>query len=567
MRCHVICFFLAILLISACDSASVQTGSRAGSNPDSMSIVPDRVLTDSLLIPPNPVTGQEPPADLQKAVFYRYRLRSGIPVRAILVLVPGTNGGANDFDYMARELIRRSRGSVEVWTFDRRPNLIEDVTGMEAAEAAGDLQIAIDYYFYGAEINGKTFDGFLGQDELSYLSEWGLASVMRDLNAIVSQVPEAKRATNVFLGGHSLGAGQAMSFLGWDFDGDASTLDDAGFSLLAGAILFEGGSFSPVPPVSQQEYESSVQGIRSGSSPRFGGFPLITPEVVSLLEIAGMAAHPAFDRPDDPEDGPEGLSRLKEIPYGPETDLLLRALFATDLLDLICNAPPTFRDFNVTNQALLGLVMDDHFEPMSPQQASVGFVTPQEGVMRRNLLGFPGYVLTDADPVYGWLNHDEVDGVGLTTPEEEMTDITTLAEAQWRGPSNFSEWYFALRPGIDSKATGYLTDLSDDGWQATTYSLNAFHTSRIDLPMLAIGGGSGLTPDAEAFNNVRDAIADPARDGTPRSSEDSFKVRILTGMNHLDVLLAEGGTNVGNMLYTEVLDFMLQHAEGEVLVP
>lgn len=566
MRPHTFFLLTVLFLITACSSSTTQDGNGAvGTDP--MGIVPDKVLTDSLLIQPNPVTGEETPAEFQQGVFYRYRLEPGASVRAILVLVPGTNGGAGDFDYMARELIRRSRGTVEVWAFERRPNLIEDLTGMEAAEAAGDVQVAIDYYFNDAGIQGKAFDGFLGQDDVSYLSEWGLDSVMHDIRAAIARVPETRRATNVFLGGHSLGASQVLSFLGWDFDGDASTLDDSGFNQLAGAILFEGGARSPRPPASREEYEASVQGIRSGSSQRFGGFPLITPEVVALLEIAGMVAHPAFDDPNDPDDGPDGLSHLKDIPYGPDADLLLTALFAEDILDILCNRPPGYRDFEVTNEALLGLVLDDNFEPISAQQASVGIITPQAGVVPRNLLGFPGYVLTDPAPVYGWLNFDEVDGAGLTTPEEEVTDITVLAEVQWRGPMNFSEWYFGLRPGIDAQATGSLTDLPDDGWQATAYGLSAFHTSRIDVPVLAIGGGSGLTPDAEGYNSVRDAIADPARDGTPRSSEASFKVRILEGMNHLDVLLAQSGTEKGDDLYDEILDFLYQHAEGEVLVP
>jgi hypothetical protein len=69
------------------------------------------------------------------------------------------------------------------------------------------------------------------------------------------------------------------------------------------------------------------------------------------------------------------------------------------------------------------------------------------------------------------------------------------------------------------------------------------------------------------FDSIRTSIADPARDGTPRSSEGAFKVRMATGYGHFDVLLADNAAEGGNVVFGEILDFIFEHSEGEVVVP
>ena len=56
---------------------------------------------------------------------------------AILVLVPGFEGGAGDFKILAENLIARAHGAglvLEVWAFDRRSNQLEDMVGLDIAE-------------------------------------------------------------------------------------------------------------------------------------------------------------------------------------------------------------------------------------------------------------------------------------------------------------------------------------------------------------------------------------------------------------------------------------------------
>jgi len=565
-RTAALALMVTLGLALGCSSSSGGGGDAAAAV-DPLEIVPELLRPASVTIGANPVTMEAPPADAaSESLFLRYRQTAGAPVSAILILIPGTNGGAGTFDYMARKIVGRSGGAVEVWAFERRSNALEDRRGGDAAEEAGDFSIADDYYLSGAELpDGSTFDGFLTNETASYLSEFGLDVVMRDLWSAIELVPEANRATNVFIGGHSLGASQTMTFLGWDFDGDDATTDDAGYANVAGAFLIEGASFGgAIPPASQSAYEASLQALRDGSSPVFGGFPGITPAVTAYLEAAGMRAHPDFGVPEEE-------STIGDLDLDPSVELLLNFLVPADPLGALLGFGPTFRDYRFTNEALLGLVLDDQFQFIGAQQTSLGFPSPPEGTADAQLLGIGlgARGLSDTAPLYTWTNYDEVDGIdpAFTTPVEEVSDITRTAEVQYRGPTNFSEWYFALRPGLDASATGGLANLTDDAWQSEVHDLNLFHTSKIDVPIFALGGLSGLTPDEDSFASSRAAIADPDRNGNPRDSSESFEILLVPGVNPLDVLVADDEIPGGNGFFEDMVDFMLNHAEGTVVVP
>ena len=576
MRNVYVVFFLATFIGLAACGTDDRLGADAGGAKDPMSIFGVPVRTEGVRIPPNPVTGDETPESFQKGLFYRYRLNAGDPVRAILLLIPGGSAGANNYDYMARELIRMSRGAVEVWAYERRPNMLEDLTGMNAAEAAGDPGIAVDYYYGGREVNGRTFSGFLAQEDVPFLSEWGLKSMMDDLRAAVELIPEDRRRTNLIVGGHSMGVVFTMCYMGWDFDGLKATLGDTGYNQAAGAFLLDAPAAAYPPLYRRSKYAAQVRRIRSGAEARYQGFfPVLTPEALAFAEIIGMLAHPHFDDPLDPDDGPLGRSRAAEIPYGEDAKNFLEPVFAESFLDQWLELPPTFRDFNLTNEALLGLCLDDNFQPITAMHVSAGFVSPSEQTKSRTfptielpIVGITqGYVPSNPQTAYSWRNYDDVEGIAQTSPEEEVTDVARAAEALWRGPTNYLEWYYALRPHTDILATGGLHDLNPEDWQAEEYGLNVFHVSRVDVPILVMGAEGGMVPDPELFESLRNAVADPARGGIPRSSEDAFKVRMLPGQGHFDVLLADNSVEGGNGVFGEILDFVLQHSEGEVLVP
>ena len=569
--------FLPLLFLAAAVlSCSREPRGQPAENPGPagpLQIRVERVWTDRTRIAPNPVTGDETPEECQRGFFFRYRLDPGQAVRAILLLLPGGSTGANNFDYLARELIRMSNGGVEVWVCERRPNLLEDLAGMEAAEAAGDIEIALDYYYRGRELNGRSFAGFLAQEEAPFLSEWGLELLMQDVQAAVELVPEPRRRTNLFIAGHSLGVVHVLDYLGWDFDGRAATTEDAGYNQVAGAVLLDAPILAQPPSLTRGEYLGKVDRIRDGRSDRYAGFfPELTPGLFAFGEVLGMAAHPRFDNPRNPEDGPEGISRLQELPLGPDVASFLDLLFSDSLLDAWFDLPPTRRDFQVTNEALLGMLFDDNFQIITPFHLSLGFVSPPEKTRPRDFpalepLVSSGFALSDPGTRYGWLDYDQVGGIEQTSAGEEVTELARLAEAMWRGPTNYGEWYFSTRLLADQSAAGMLSNLEDRDWQSRDFGLNLFHTAGIDVPILCIGADGGMAREPAAVDAVARSVSQTTRDGIPRSSEEAFKVTIAPGYGHFDVLLADNAAAGGNAVFGEILDFVRQHSRGEVQVP
>jgi hypothetical protein len=74
---------------------------------------------------------------LNRARYTRHHLAgvSGAP-QAVLILVPGFEGGAGDFKILAESVIARAQGegSSWKWAFDRRTNQLEDLVGLDVAE-------------------------------------------------------------------------------------------------------------------------------------------------------------------------------------------------------------------------------------------------------------------------------------------------------------------------------------------------------------------------------------------------------------------------------------------------
>jgi hypothetical protein len=153
-------------------------GGTAGFDANDMVRV-ERFFTAGFVPDANPETAEDTPNELNQARVVRYFTAdepSPAP-RAIVIAMPGFLGGGPSFDGIARSVVRRCTEDgfpVEFWAIDRRSNGLEDLTGMNAAEREGDAEIAWGYYFDGAEVDGETFAGYVPQEDVSYMSEWGL---------------------------------------------------------------------------------------------------------------------------------------------------------------------------------------------------------------------------------------------------------------------------------------------------------------------------------------------------------------------------------------------------------
>jgi hypothetical protein len=144
--------------------------------------------------------------------------------KRVLVLVPGTFGGAGDFRLVARDIVRRVPG-LQVWAWDRRTNALEDTSVFEK----GNPDDAFAYY-----LNGGGFKPVNGPADTPYAREWGLETSLEDLRRVVLQA--GKRGRKVILGGHSLGGSTVMAYAGWDFSGRAGYRDLDAMVLIDGAL-------------------------------------------------------------------------------------------------------------------------------------------------------------------------------------------------------------------------------------------------------------------------------------------------------------------------------------------
>lgn len=167
--------------------------------------------------------------------------------RTVLVMVPGTAGGAGDFTLLARDLVRRV-GGVQVWAMDRRTQALED-TSVFAAALAGRTtpQAALDYYVGWLADPART-PRFAPPDpqDVAFAREWGLRVQVEDLRRVVRAAGRGGR--RVLLGGHSLGASVAVAYATWDFGGRPGHRDLDGLVLVDGGLL---GTFDDVADVAE----------------------------------------------------------------------------------------------------------------------------------------------------------------------------------------------------------------------------------------------------------------------------------------------------------------------------
>ena len=221
-----------------------------------------------------------PTPDLNRVNYIRtFQTKpSGQPPRAVLILVPGFLGGATNFTPLAKQLVQRFNGNLEVWAIDRRPNQLEDRRGTDYAKAqlaagnsAGFVD-ALQFYFPDLDpalgsnpfptdtgdidvdgdgvfdppfalpdaLGGSSAFQLLSQDDLRFAAHWGIDSYARDWKILVDQARSVVgRAGLVLFGGHSMGTGFAGMFAAYDFDPGPGI--DAAHTKIDGLLLLEGG--------------------------------------------------------------------------------------------------------------------------------------------------------------------------------------------------------------------------------------------------------------------------------------------------------------------------------------
>ena len=234
--------------------------------------------------------------------------------RTVLVLVPGTNGGAGGVAPVARDIVRRVPG-IQVWIVDRREQAFEDTSVFKG----GDPQRAQDHYL------GFQYRRVEGADA-RFVADWGLKLQLSDLRSVIRRARSGGR--RVILGGHSAGASTAVAYAAWDFGGPA------GYRDLDGLVLIDGGLLGSFASADLARAKQELADIRTGKVfLDLLGFGI--PEINGIF--AQVGALWAYERPDEP-------SSLQEL-------ALLPAIFK-----------PSVR---VTNEAQFGYAFDETTSPDS----------------------------------------------------------------------------------------------------------------------------------------------------------------------------------------------------------
>jgi pimeloyl-ACP methyl ester carboxylesterase len=268
------------------------------------------------------------PAGFDRVFVHKFGPASG---NKVLVLMPGTQGGAGDFTLTARYLVRQIDG-LQVWAIDRRTQALEETSVFERAlggEIA--LQQAFDHYLGWITNGGTPADHFqfLDVGDYPFARDWGMKVALRDVRAVVRLATQGGR--RVALGGHSLGASLTLAYAAWDFGGRP------GYKDLDGMVLIDGGLLGSFDAYNLTQAQQAIADLDAGNPFAQLLGPGLPAEAAGLFgEIAGLYARLA------PDQAATTLQGFSLIP--PELN------------------PP----FSVTNRALLGYAFDRETSPLQP---------------------------------------------------------------------------------------------------------------------------------------------------------------------------------------------------------
>lgn len=318
-------------------------------------------------------------------------LEMGSPrARRIFILVPGHSEAAGIFRNVGRYL-SHAVPDTQVWAFDRREQSLID-----SSHFGRDGELS--YYLQGhyravaAETAARSVD-------------WGLAMELAELRRVVLAAEAAGR--QVFLGGHSSGAGVALAYAAWGFDGAPGYEGLAGLVLIDGGVhgSFDGENYKYPTLQSVQEVDEKLVKIREAGSP-------FTGDLGYVWQVPGAPGSVAIDyqlAADYARRDPHGASPLQ--------DLLPAAM-----------RPP----FRVTNAALLGWLLDSH-APAPDLQLHAGHIDPH-------------------GPLHDWINGGPAD---IQEVAATFSQSRPAAE-EWYWPRRLSLDFVAVDPMVDSPITRRL---------------------------------------------------------------------------------------------------------------
>ncbi len=452
-----------------------------------------------------------PGADLNNALYTRWRLNGPeVQPDAILVVVAGFGGGANNYKLMAEDLIPLMRDDfglvLEVWGFHRRSNQLEDRSGMDVAALIDDRRMALDWFFgddlFGtADVGGDgvpdSLDPLLAtlfgrravfydtSSDIPFLANWTSQTHSLDIDVVVQQARATARNANVFLAGHSAGTGFAARYAATDFDLSGFGPEDPGYARLRGLVLLEGGGGSTGGALSNDSLDRIIarfdgglyHAVRTQAPSCVDGTPCTVateavdcagltpavctpqtsaysslagpPQILAASEVLGLQARSNAD---------DELSILQQD-QGAAGNNPIAKVPALGLLAFVVSGPSTA-------QALFGAFLDD--EGLAATLLSPAVATS---------VGAPGPVVAGLNT---WLDINEGpmppaqlpdNGPAPTTvpagrwgQEREVVDMNRFQTTFLHARQNAADWYYASSglsvtsvPGVCNTGTGLCT--------------------------------------------------------------------------------------------------------------
>ena len=220
-------------------------------------------------------------------------LKVGKPTaRNVLVLEPGTSAGSAYFVPLARWLVSKDP-SWQVWSIERRENLLEDQSELTAAKAGRASAAQVFDYYLGYLSDPAITEHYapVAATTASYPKAWGMSVAVRDLRIVIARAH--RLGGEVVLGGHSLGGAVVTAYATWDFNGRP------GADGLSGLVYDDGASFGT--PETAQTARTTLATLDSpGTTPwlSFGG---IAAPYAGIFESSGALG--ALLAPDAPSLG------------------------------------------------------------------------------------------------------------------------------------------------------------------------------------------------------------------------------------------------------------------------
>ncbi len=321
--------------------------------------------------------------------------------KQVLVLMPGTSGGAGDFTLVARHLVKKVP-DLAVWSIDRRSQVLEDTEVFQQLKAGEvTLQEAFDHYLGWISNGGQPADHyrFLQVSQYPFARKWGMKTALNDARKVVREAKGPKGKTEVWLGGHSLGASLTAAYAAWDFQGKP------GFEDVEGLVLIDGGLLGSFDAFDLEEAQEQIEALETSN-------PFLDLIGTGVAESAGLFAEiGGYYAKLDPTGSAEPLRTFPLLP---------------DAFD---------PGYEVTNRGLFGFAFDRDTSPQSLRllHANMGEIEPySEGSIS-----------------------DWTDG--------GITPVGRMAKTFGQEPVNSVEWFFPRRLTIDTNGANEMkqNDVAD----------------------------------------------------------------------------------------------------------